>query len=61
MKIGILTYHRANNVGALLQNFALLNIFERNGIVAETIEYKCKKIEQANRIISKRSVKAILC
>lgn len=60
MKIGILTYHRANNVGALLQNFALLKIFERNGIVAETIEYKCKKIEQANRIISKRSVKDIV-
>lgn len=55
MKIGILTYHRANNVGALLQNFALLKIFERNRIVAETIEYKCKKIEQANRIISKKT------
>lgn len=60
MKIGILTYHRANNVGALLQNFALLKIFERNGVVAETIEYKCNKIEQANRIISKRSVKDIV-
>lgn len=57
MKIGIVTYHRANNVGAVLQNYALLEVLKSYGVQAETIDYKCKAIEEGNRIWSKRGIK----
>ena len=57
MKIGILTYHRSNNVGALLQNYALLKAFEKLDCDAETIDYRCKFIEQQNRIFVWRGLK----
>lgn len=57
MKIGILTYHRSNNVGALLQNLALLNVFKSFGCDAETIDYRCKFIEKQNRVFAFRNFK----
>lgn len=57
MKIGVVTYHRANNVGAVLQNYALLEVLKSCGAHAETIDYKCRTIEKANRIWCKRSIK----
>lgn len=60
MKIGILTYHRANNVGALLQNYALIKAFESLGCHAETIDYRCKFIERQNRLLAFRSAKEFI-
>lgn len=56
MKVGIITYHRANNVGAVLQNYALLEVLKSYGVHAETIDYKCKAIEEVNRIWCKRRI-----
>ena len=39
MKIGILTYHRAHNYGAMLQAYALLTCLRNNGHSAEIIDY----------------------
>lgn len=57
MKIGIVTYHRANNVGAVLQNYALLEVLKSFGVQAETIDYKCRAIERSNRLLCKRGIK----
>ena len=39
MRIGILTYHRAHNYGAMLQAYALLSFLRSNGHNAELIDY----------------------
>lgn len=39
MKIGILTYHRAHNYGALLQAYALKKNLEKNGDYVEMVDY----------------------
>ena len=39
MKIGILTYHRAHNYGAMLQAYALLSYLRNNGHDVEIIDY----------------------
>lgn len=56
MKIGIITYHRANNVGAVLQNMALQKILNSR-YDAETVDYRCTLIENGNRIFARRNVK----
>lgn len=38
-KIGILTFHRADNYGAVLQNYALQQIIRQLGLEGETIDY----------------------
>lgn len=55
-KVGIMTYHRANNVGAVLQNQALQYLL-KDYCDIETIEYKNEVIEKSNRIFAFRSVK----
>lgn len=47
MKIGILTFHRADNLGALLQVYALQKKIEDLGYEAVIIDYRCKTIEEA--------------
>ena len=44
-KIGILTFSRANNYGALLQAYALKECINLLGAKAEIINYLCPKIE----------------
>lgn len=39
MKIGILTYHRADNYGAVLQAYALCHYLCKQGVDAENIDY----------------------
>lgn len=39
MKIGVITYHRSHNYGALLQAFALINYLKLLGHSAEIIDY----------------------
>lgn len=48
MKIGILTFHRAHNYGAVLQAYALVGYLRDNGHEAEIIDYRQKSIEQAH-------------
>ena len=39
MKIGILTYHRAINYGAILQSYALQAFLEQHGFDASFVDY----------------------
>lgn len=47
MKIGILTFHRAHNYGAMLQAYALQKTLERYGHQVEFIGYRQECIEKA--------------
>lgn len=46
MNIGILTFHRAHNYGAVLQCFALNDVVTKLGHQAETIDYRQPEIEK---------------
>lgn len=62
-KIGILTFHRAENFGAVLQAFSLQSYLEEEGYEAVFIDYRCKSIENnyklfdINRYISTHKLK----
>ena len=45
MKIGILTYHQADNLGAVMQAYALSKYLQKEGHEAEVIDYRCFAIE----------------
>ena len=47
MRIGILTFHRANNYGALLQCYALCRALCNLGHNAEVIDYRQPVIEKS--------------
>lgn len=49
MKIGILTYHFANNYGAVLQAFALKKYLDNNGHSATIINYDSELKNSTNR------------
>jgi hypothetical protein len=49
MKVGILTYHRADNYGAVLQVFALQKTILKMGYECEIIDYRCAGIENQYR------------
>lgn len=51
MKIAILTFHRADNYGAVLQNYALLEAVKTidNGNTVETLDYRNEEIEAPYR------------
>ncbi len=50
-RIGILTFHRADNSGAVLQAYALQRTLENEfSADAEIIDYRCDKIEQTRGI-----------
>ena len=46
MKVGIVTFHRAINYGAVLQTYALQQFLEENAIHAEVIDYRSRTIEE---------------
>ena len=54
MKIGILTFHRAHNYGAVLQCYALLQCLKGLGHDVWTIDYRQPFIEQAYRAFDMR-------
>ena len=39
MKVGILTFHRSNNYGAVLQTYALQTVLDQLGITSQIIDY----------------------
>lgn len=46
MKVGILTFHRADNYGAILQCYALWRFLKNKNIDIEVIDYRNPKIEK---------------
>ncbi len=55
MKIGILTYHRAENYGSALQAYALSSYLNRNGIDAEVIDFHTKSQDDIYKLFEKNS------
>lgn len=52
MKIGILTFHRAHNYGAVLQCYALQEILRSKGHDVRVIDYRQRWIEEFYKFIS---------
>ena len=46
MKIGVLTFHRAINIGGVLQSFALQYFLKENNLQSEIVDYRCPTIER---------------
>lgn len=53
-KIGILTFHRAENFGAVLQAYALQSYLENEGYEVIFIDYRCKSIENNYKLFDIR-------
>jgi len=49
MRVGILTFHRALNYGAVLQAYALQRVIEGFGLEAEVLDYRCPALERTYR------------
>lgn len=47
--IGILTFHRASNYGAVLQAYAMQKIFDERGHKAVILDYRCPAVEEGHR------------
>lgn len=47
MKVGIITFHRAMNYGAILQAYALQHAIEKLGHDSEIIDYRSQSIEES--------------
>lgn len=60
MKIGTLTFHRAQNYGGVLQCYALVKFLQHYGYDAQVADYRCPKIEAAYKVIDGSSLKTIL-
>ena len=54
MKVGIVTFHRAENFGATLQAYALQTYLTHMGCDAEIIDYRCSSIERNYDILNPR-------
>lgn len=52
MRIGIITYHRADNFGAVIQTYALLSYLREQGHEVEVIDYRCRTIEAQYQVFS---------
>lgn len=50
-RIGIMTFHNADNLGAVLQAYALQSALEQFcGVSAEVIDYRCLAIEETKKV-----------
>lgn len=54
MKIGILTFHRAHNYGAVLQCYALQEVLTKLGHNVEIIDYRQHRIETKYKVLIRR-------
>ena len=45
-KIGVLTFHRAINYGAILQTYALQQFLKKQNFETRVIDYRCHKVEK---------------
>lgn len=62
MKVGIVTFHRAQNFGAMLQAHALQKVVEELGNECQIIDYRCEKLENSykNFIMPSKTLKGFL-
>ena len=60
MKVGILTFHRAHNCGAMLQNYALQTVLRRLGAEPETIDFNTIGEEHRFRKMRAPSIKGYI-
>lgn len=51
-RVGIVTFHRAENFGAVMQSYALQTVIERLGHEAVIIDYRNKTIERNYHILN---------
>lgn len=50
-RVGIVTYHNADNLGAVLQSYALQTVLEQScGVSAEIVDYRCSAIEATKQV-----------
>ena len=47
MKVGVLTYHSANNYGTCLQCYALMHLVEQAGYDCDVIDYRGEKLSNS--------------
>lgn len=60
-KVGILTFHDADNLGAVLQSYALSTVLEKEcGVTAEIINYKCPKITSTKYATKSSGIKGLI-
>lgn len=63
-KVGIVTFHRSRNYGAVLQTYALQNVLSSMGIDSEVIDYQNRKIAEDLKLWNKPKkidLKQIIC
>lgn len=62
MRVGILTFHRAHNYGAVLQAYALQYELNKLGMQCSIVDYRCRKIEDSYRsfLMERGTVKQVL-
>lgn len=51
MKVGVLTFHRAHNYGAVLQCYALQQVLKRMGHEVEIIDYRQPSVEKYYKLL----------
>ena len=56
MKIGILTFHKARNYGAILQTYALQKKLRQFNSDTEIIDYNCPYFQDSYKIISFKNI-----
>lgn len=59
MKLGILTFHRAKNYGAVMQTYALNKVTRNLGFDSEVIDYRYNKIENDYVFFKSKNIKKI--
>ena len=59
LKIGIITYHRAKNLGAMLQSYALQKTLEKYKGECEIIDYRNEKIEESYKLKKTRECRTL--
>lgn len=62
MRVGIMTFHRAHNFGAMLQAYGLQNALNKLGAECSIVDYKCEKIEKSYKtfLVERASLKSLL-
>lgn len=60
MKIGTLTFHRAQNYGGVLQCYALLKFLQSRGYDVEVVDYRCPQIERAYRVLNYDTFRSLI-
>lgn len=63
LKVGIITFHRAINYGAVLQTYALSKYLRECGYDVQVLDYRCKAIEDSYKVkfaLNAYSIKRLL-